>query len=142
MQVAEIAYKYIDIISAVAKFYCYQPSEANKMDMKRGIGDENATYERPECCPHYDSAKRSFDGAITFCSECEDPRCAINRYECQRFAATAEFIIAIQKLPRHKVANFNFHDFFKPDEIDRFLQFYTVSCRPWTKQNSKVRFKE
>ena len=105
--------------------------------MKRGIGDENATYERPECCPHYGKAKGSFNGAITFCSECDDPKCAINRYESQRFAATAELIVAIQRLPRKRVANFNFHDFFLPEEIDRFLQYYTMPHRPLTKQNAK-----
>ena len=81
---AEIAYKYVDICGGIAKFYCYVPTEHNKNDMRRGIGAEFAKYERPECCPHYEIAKRSFDGNIGFCTECNDPRCAINRYENQR----------------------------------------------------------
>ena len=84
MEVAEITYKYVDINGSIAKFYCYVPSEANKIDMRRGIGAAFAEYERPECCPHYERAKRAFNGIIGFCSECDDPRCAINRYETQR----------------------------------------------------------
>ena len=83
-EIAEIAYKYTDINSSVAKFYCYVPTDYNRSDMRRGIGGSAAEYERPELCQHYDAAKRSFDGNIGFCSECDQPTCAINRYEMQR----------------------------------------------------------
>ena len=52
--------------------------------MRRGIGGSSAEFERPELCQHYEAAKRSFDGNIGFCSECDHPNCAINRYEVQR----------------------------------------------------------
>ena len=108
--------------------------------MVRGIGEINAQFERPECCPHYENAKKSFNGKITFCSECDEPRCAINRYETQRYAATADLINAIQRLPHKSVANFTFHDFFSAEEIDRFLQVYTSPLKPLNKQNAKERF--
>ena len=105
--------------------------------MRRGIGSPNAELERPELCNHYELAKRSFDGIIGFCSECGDTRCPINRYECQRFAATAELINACRSFPRQRCTYFNFHDFFKPAEIEKFLQVFTVPERPLNAQNAK-----
>ena len=84
-EIAEIAYKFLDVNGGIAKFYCYAPTDQNKYDMRRGCGP-NAEYERPELCNHYESTKRAFDGNIGFCVECDDPACAINRYETQRYA--------------------------------------------------------
>ena len=78
------SFKYFDIIANVAKYYCYSPSPANKADMQKGIGAEFAEMKRPELCKHYDIAKRMWKGELDFCTECDDPKCAINRYESQR----------------------------------------------------------
>ena len=55
----------------------------------------------------------------------------------QRYAATADFIIALKNFPKHKVVNFTFHDFFPATEIDRFLQLFTAPIGPLTRQNAK-----
>ena len=92
-ELAQAAYKYIDIIGAIAKFYCYCPTEQNKSDMRRGINHSNADNERPELSSHYDAAKQAFRGNIGFCSECDDSKCAINRYEMQRYYFRKSVII-------------------------------------------------
>ena len=73
------------------KHYCYKPTASSKDDMRRGIGASYrgdvkniAEMERPELNRHYEAAKRGWKGEMDFCTECEDPRCAINRYEIQR----------------------------------------------------------
>ena len=54
-----------------------------------------------------------------------------------RYAATADFIIALKNFPKHKVVNFTFHDFFPAIEIDKFLQLFTAPIGPLTRQNAK-----
>ena len=94
------AYKYCDINAGIAKFYCYSPSQQNKNEMRRGIGGINTEEERPELNEHYALAKAKFKGEIGFCTECGDPRCALNRYECHRMTATSEFLMRIRNVPK------------------------------------------
>ena len=84
MEMFKAAYKYYDICAGIAKHYCYSPSDANKADMRRGIGSMYAEMERPELCKHYESAKKKWNGELDFCTECDNPNCAINRFEIQR----------------------------------------------------------
>ena len=56
-----------------------------------------------------------------------------------RFAATAEFLLAIRNFPRHKAINFTFHDFYQPAEMEKFLQLHTRAINPLNKQNAKDR---
>ena len=59
--------------------------------MRRGIGSSYKgdcnnieEMERPELNRHYEASKRGWKGEMDFCTECDEPRCAINRYELQR----------------------------------------------------------
>ena len=83
----ESAFKYLDTVVNIAKYYCYSPSPANKADMQRGIGEMFAEQERPELSRHYDATKRAWKGELDFCTECNDSKCAINRYEGQRHSS-------------------------------------------------------
>ena len=77
--------------TGVAKFYVYKPTSWNRDDMRKGVRGVPAE-ERPELAPHYEETKESFKGRITFCAVCASSKCAINRYECHRYGAMAEFL--------------------------------------------------
>ena len=105
--------------------------------MKRGIGGWRTEEERPELNEHYAPAKSKFNGEIGFCTECGEPTCALNRYECHRFAATGEFLVQTRNVPRHKKVFFTFHDFHKTDAIEYFLDNYTTALHPLSHQGLK-----
>ena len=83
-QIYTIAFEFFDVNVNIAKYYCYSPTSVNKMDMCRGIGANFAKNERPEMSDHYEAAKRTWNGEMDFCTECDESQCAINRYEIQR----------------------------------------------------------
>lgn len=58
-KVTDATYKFVDSIIGVSKFYCYNPNENNKREMRKGIRG-NPSEERPELSPHYERAKRAF----------------------------------------------------------------------------------
>ena len=67
---------------------------------------------------------------ISFCAKCGEEDCAINRYECQRYAATAEFLCDMQNLPVEERPVFGMLDFFAENEVEYFLEEYTETAFP------------
>ena len=95
--------------------------------MRRGIrGYGGASAERPELSPHYDRSKCKFDGITTWCACCKGFKCQINKVEVHKFGATLEFLETMHEFPDSIRPRFNMHHFFLPNEIEHFLQFFTV----------------
>ena len=133
---SDAAYKFVDIVIGVAKFYLYTPNQRIRNEMRRGVRGI-AEEERPELSPHYEASKRNFKGRINFCAQCKDGRCAVNRYECHRYAATAEFLETIERDRSDGSPVFSFHDFYGTDKIEYFLQNFTVPVEDYANQTNE-----
>ena len=91
---------------------------------KEGI---NPAEERPELSPHYDATKDSFKkfNSVTFCSKCDDGKCACNRYIVHMFIAACKLIQRLDELGSGKKIILTVHHFFRQDEIEHFLKKFT-----------------
>ena len=116
--------------AGVVKHFLYTPSFANKEDMRRGIkGWGRAVAERPELSPHYEKSKCNFNGRTTWCSCCKGFSCQLNKVEMHKFSGTLQFIETMHEFPDSIRPRFNMHHFFTVEEIEHFLQNFTVAAR-------------
>ena len=60
------------------------------------------------------------------------------RYPCQKYSACAGFIEQMSELPEDRRLNFTFQDFFEPNEIDHFLQNFTVPANQYNQTEAKT----
>ena len=72
---------------------------------------------------------------ISFCAACDKEDCAINRYECQRYAATGEFLNEMQNLPAGERPVLTMQDFFADNECEWFLDNFTETAFPIEQRN-------
>ena len=74
IHVGEAFYKYVDAVSNTVKPFCYKITERQK-ERVRNTMQAMPIDQRVELAAHYEDAKKSFDGSITFCPKCNDPKC-------------------------------------------------------------------
>ena len=111
----------------------YSPTYQNKEDMYNGILDlcvreeVKPAEERPELSPHYDAAKNSFKrwNSITFCSSCDDGKCACNRYIVHMVITACKMIARFDKLGVGRKIILTLHHFYRQDELEHFLKKFT-----------------
>ena len=135
-KIGEAVYKYFDIIANTSKMYCYRPTPANKNDMARGLVGLKGHQERPELNAHYNSSKNSFTTSISFCADCGEGKCPLNRYPAHMILATAELIETCLKLPGEEQVLLTMHDFFREDELEYFLEQFTRPVTPLTHRDA------
>ena len=124
----------------MVKHFLYTPTFANKEDMRRGIkGYGRAVAERPELSPHYEKSKSDFKGRTTWCSCCKGFACQLNKVEVTKFAATLQFVETMHEFPDSIRPRFNMHHFFTVEEMEHFLQNFTVSTE-WS-ENKPIKIK-
>ena len=142
LKLGNAVFKFIDTISNISKSYCYFPSERFKRSLERGIAGIQTTEDKLEIAPHYEAAKRNFKTGITFCSECGDTECALNRAMCIIVAESTDFIQEIRDVPDNMKVKFTLLDFFRRDELEHFIHNFTVPAEHSISENVKLEWME
>ena len=125
LKLGRAVYKFLDIVSNTNKSYCYIPSDRLRRSMKKGILGIQTEMDKLELAPHYEEAKKKFKNGITFCSECSDTDCVLNRAMCVNIAETANLISEIRSVEEENMVKFTLLDFFEQSELEYFVHTFT-----------------
>ena len=126
LKLGDAVFKFIDKISNISKSYCYYPTDKFKRSLSRGIVGIQTTEDKLEISPHYEASKNNFKTGVTFCSECGDTACVLNRAMCIIIAETADLIQEIRDVPEDRKVKFTLLDFFRRDELEHFVHNFTI----------------
>ena len=124
-ELGESVFKVIDVVSNVMNSYCYNPTEGLVASLKRGLDPFYVTDDRLEISPHYEASKSKAKFGYSFCTECSEPSCALNKAMCIVFQTVAEMIEKFSQFEASKRIKLSMLDFFREDEIEHFLTKFT-----------------
>ena len=126
----ESVLKLLDIVANALKPYCYNPPYEHKQNLRIGVTGIYKEDDKLEIAPHYESSKKNAKCGYSFCTECSETTCKLNKAMCVVFASTAEFIMTLNSMEEGKKVKFTMTDFFTDDEIKHCLKKFTVQAYP------------
>ena len=126
----EAVLKLLDIVANTIKPYCYNPPHEHKQNLKIGTTGIYRDDDKLEIAPHYEDSKRNAKAGYSFCTECSESTCKLNKAMCVIFASVAEFIEVLKNLEDGKKIKLSMLDFFTEDEINHFLIKFTTQGHP------------
>ena len=142
-EIGSLVYKHVDLVSTLVKSYCYSPTAKHIRVMRNSWNKTTGSgipKDKVECAPHYMAAKNNFKDGVTFCSECNNPACYINRNMCIIVVKTAEFIERLRNLEDGKRVHFSMKDFFNKQELEHFIEYFTKPYYPITDEKYKLKW--
>ena len=142
LKLGNAVFKFIDITSNITKSYCYYPSDKFKNSLRKGIIGMQTTEDKLEIAPHYEASKKNFKTGVTFCSECGETSCVLNRAMCIIIAETTDLIQEIRDVPEERKIKFTLTDFFRRDELEHFIHNFTIPCEHISEANTKIEWME
>ena len=97
-------------------------------------------YERVELSEHYLQSKDSFVTGVSFCSECNNPKCLVNKSMCLQILQTFDLVETLAGLDNDKRISLTVRDFYRKDELEHFLEYFTRPVQEITDPKCKLRW--